>query len=186
MAAAHIERGGASQLLGDAGLYPAALAVGEVVVVGEFGLHLDNAVLGLDVVAAHTAIGGIGKAVVAPRGVAVAHQLNIGADFVKRFVIEKTQRLPLMVAVVRQGGVCLGHVQRYGAELAHVFADAEVKGAVAVGQLGAAVQRPARRQAVKQRSLEEFWLLLLVVAAAVFSRRQGEARMALALQHRHR
>ena len=101
MAAAQVERGGASQLLGDADLHLAAFAVGEVVVVGKFGLHLDNAVLGLDVVAAHPAIGGIGKAVIAPRGVAVADQLNIGADFVKRFVIEKTQRLPLMLAVVR-------------------------------------------------------------------------------------
>ena len=139
VATAQVERGGTPQLLGDAELYPAALVVREVVVISELRLHLHHAVLGLDVVAAHPVIGGVGEAEIAARRVAVAHQLNIGAGIRQRLVIEETHRLPLMLAVIGQGGVGLGDIQRQRPQLPHVFADAEVKGAVAVRQLGTAV-----------------------------------------------
>ncbi|CAM8144094.1 hypothetical protein KLMIMM195B_25230 [Klebsiella michiganensis] len=185
VAAAQIERGGAPQLLGDAKLHFAALVVSEVVVVGEFRLHFNHPVLGLDVVAAHPVVGGIGEAEVAAGRVAVAHQLNIGAGIRQRLVIEETHRLPLMLAVIGQGGVGLGDIQRQRAQLPHVFPHAEVKGAVAVRQLGAAVQRPARREAVEQGALEKFRFFLLIAAAAVLAGGSGIAGMALALEHRN-
>ncbi len=83
VAAAQIEGGGAPQLLGHAQLHLTALAVSQIVVVGKFGFHLDNPVLGFHAVAAHPAVGGIGKVIVAAGGVAVAHQLQVGAGLIQ-------------------------------------------------------------------------------------------------------
>ncbi|CAM6547152.1 hypothetical protein KLMIMMO078B4_13270 [Klebsiella michiganensis] len=185
VAAVQVEGRSTPQLLGDAGLYFAALVVSEVVVVGELWLHFNHPVLGRDVVAAHPAVGGIGEAEIAAGGVAVAHQLNVGAGIRQRLVIEEAHRLPLTIAVIGQGGVGLGDIQRQCPQLAHVFPHAEVKGIVAVRQLGAAVQRPARREAVQQGTLEKFRLFLLIVAAAVLPGGNGIAGMALALEHRN-
>ena len=186
MAAAEIEGGGAPQLLGHAQLHLAALAVSQIVVVGKFGFHLDNAVLSFHTVAAHPAVGGIGKVIVAAGGVAVAHQLQVSPGLIQGFVIEETHRLSLMLAVVRQRGVGLGDIQRQGAEIAHVFPHPKVKGAIAVRQLSAAVQGPAGRQAMHGRALEKIGRFLLAVAAAVLPGGEGEAGMAFTLQHRHR
>ncbi|SAQ60084.1 Uncharacterised protein [Klebsiella oxytoca] len=183
--AAQVERGGTPQLLGDAELYPAALVVREVVVIGELRFHFNHAILGLDVVAAHPVIGGVGEAEIAARRVAVAHQLNVGAGIRQRLVIEETHRLPLMLAVIGQGGVGLGDIQRQRPQLPHVFADAEVKGAVAIRQLGAAVQGPARRKTAHYGALEKFRFFLLIAAAAVLPGGDRIAGMALALEHRH-
>ena len=185
VAAAQVKRGGTPQLLGNAELHFAALVVREVVVIGELRLYLNHPVLGLDVVAAHPAVGGVGEAEIAARRVAVAHQLNIGAGIRQRLVIEETYRLPLTIAVIGQGGVGLGDIQRQRPQLPHIFADAEVKGAVAVRQLGAAVQRPARRETTQQSPLEERRFFLLIAAAAILSGGDGIAGMALALEHRN-
>ncbi len=186
MATAEIEGGGAPQLLSHAQLHLAALAVSQIVVVGKFRFYLDNAVLGFHTVAAHPAVSGIGKVIIAAGRVAVAHQLQVGAGLIQGFVIEKTHRLPLMFAVVSQGGVGLSDIQRQGAEIAHVFPHPKVKGAIAVCQLGAAVERPACRQAMHGRALEKIGRFLLTVAAAVLPGGEGEAGMAFTLENRHR
>ncbi|SBL30914.1 Uncharacterised protein [Klebsiella michiganensis] len=185
MTAVQVKSRSTPQLLGDAGLYFAALVVSEVVVVGERRLHFNHPVLGRDVVAAHPAVGGIGEAEVAVRGVAVTHQLNIGAGIRQRLVIEEADRLTLVIAVIGQGGIGLGDIQRQRPQLPHVFPHAEVKGVVAVRQLGAAVQRPARRESLQQRALEEFRFLLLIVAAAVLAGGDRIAGVAFALEHRN-
>ena len=95
--------------------------------------------------AAHALVGSIGKAVVALRGVAIAHQLNIGAKLAERFVIEKSYRLALLLAVIGQRGVGLGDIHRQRAQIAHIFPDAQVKGTIAVCQLGTAIKRPPCR-----------------------------------------
>ncbi len=90
-----------------------------------------------------------------------------------------------MLAVIGQGGVGLGDIQRQRAQLPHVFPHAEVKGAVAVRQLSAAVQRPARGKTAHYGALEELRFVLPIVTAAVLSGGDGIAGMALALEHRN-
>lgn len=90
-----------------------------------------------------------------------------------------------MFAVVSRGGVGLSDIQRQGAEIAHVFPHPKVKGAIAVCQLGAAVERPACRQAMHDRA-PKIGRFLLTVAAAVLPGGEGEAGMAFTLENRHR
>ena len=172
-------------------LHLAFPGVVEIVKIGPVGLILlavmvfilKTVVTGI---AVHMLIGGFIKGIKALRRIAIAQQLEVGAERVQRLGVQKTYGLPFVLAAVHQRTVGLCDIRRDRAKIAHIEPDTQGKRPVVRRYLAAAIGGEALWQPPDDCPLGKVDLILLIVAAAVFPGGQRIFHAPFTLEQRHR
>ena len=87
----------------------------------------------------HMLVGRFIKGVKTLRRIAIAQQLEVGAQRVQRFGVQKTHGLPFVLATVHQRTVGLGDIGGYRPQVAHIEANTQRKRSIVCRCLAAAV-----------------------------------------------